>query len=92
MKNFLAPLILIISFDASSAFDRWEEANFKPLMAGEILPGFDKNELYIASSEPAQIQQSRVIKGLKVEKIIDGDRGTYPDSSCCDGYSVGVDT
>ena len=64
MKNFLAPLILIISFDASSAFDRWEEAYFKPLMAGDILPSFDKNELYFASSEPAQIQQSRVIKGL----------------------------
>ena len=70
MKNFLAPLILIISFDASSAFDRWEEAYFKPLTAGEILSSFDKNELYFASSEPAQIQQSRVIKGLKVEKII----------------------
>ena len=73
MKSFLAPLFLVISFDVSSAFDVWEEAYFEPLIAGEIIPSFDKNELYIASSEPAQIQQSRVIKGLKVEKIIDGD-------------------
>tara|TARA_B100000686_G_scaffold337851_1_gene409562 strand:- start:22077 stop:22673 length:597 start_codon:yes stop_codon:yes gene_type:complete len=76
MKSLLPLLILIISFDASSAYrptvEHWSQGYGGALMMGEMFPVFN-DESYTSSSSPDQFQQPLVIKGLQVEKVVDGD-------------------
>ena len=77
MKNLLQLLIIIISFDVSSAYrptvEHWSQGYSGALVLDEMFPVFISNESYTSSSNPGQIPQPLVIKGLKVEKVIDGD-------------------
>ena len=73
MKNLLVPFFLLISFSVRSDFYTWKEAYSEDPKAEEISPIFNKNEVYFTSSNNSHSKKSTVIKGLKVEKIIDGD-------------------
>ena len=77
MKSLLPLLILIISFDVSSAYrpteEHWRQGYGGALVLDEMFPVFISNESYTSSSNPGQFQQPLVIKGLQVEKVIDGD-------------------
>ncbi len=77
MKSLLPLLILIISFDVSSAYrpteEHWRQGYGGALVLDEMFPVFISNESYTSSSNPGQFPQPLVIKGLQVEKVIDGD-------------------
>ena len=77
MKSLLPLLILIISFDVSSAYrpteEHWRQGYGGALVLDEMFPVFISNESYTSSSSPGQFPQPLVIKGLQVEKVIDGD-------------------
>ena len=77
MKSLLPLLILIISFDVSSAYrptvQHWSQGYGGALMMGEMYPFIISDESYASSYSPDQFQQPLVIKGLQVEKVIDGD-------------------
>ena len=77
MKRLLPLLILIISFDVSSAYrptvEHWKQGYGGALVLDEIFPVFISDESYASSYSPDQFQQPLVIKGLQVEKVIDGD-------------------
>ena len=77
MKSLLPLLILIISFDVSSAYrptvEHWSQGYGGAFALDEMFPVFISYESYASSSNPDQFQQPLVIKGLQVEKVIDGD-------------------
>ncbi len=77
MKSLLPLLILIISFDVSSAYrptvEHWSQGYGGAFTLDEMFPVFISNESYASSSNPDPFQQPLVIKGLQVEKVIDGD-------------------
>ena len=77
MKSLLPLLILIISFDISSAYrptvQHWSQGYGGALMMGEMYPFIISDESSASSLSSDQFQQPLVIKGLQVEKVIDGD-------------------
>ena len=77
MKSLLPLLILIISFDVSSAYrptvQHWSQGYGGALMMGEMYPFIISDESSASSPNSDQFQQPLVIKGLQVEKVIDGD-------------------
>ena len=77
MKSLLPLLILIISFDVSSAYrptvEHWSQGYSGALVLDEMFPVFISNESNASGSNPDQFQQPLVIKRLQVEKVIDGD-------------------
>ena len=77
MKSLLPLLILIISFDVGSAYrptvEHWSQGYSGALVLDEMFPVFISNESNASGSNPDQFQQPLVIKGLQVEKVIDGD-------------------
>ena len=77
MKSLLPLLILIISFDISSAYrpteKHWSQGYGGAFVLDEMFPVFISDESGTSSSNPDQFQQPLVIKGLQVEKVIDGD-------------------
>ena len=77
MKSLLPLLILIISFDVSSAYrptvEHWSQGYGGAFALDEMFPVFISDKSYASSSNPEQFLQPLVIKGLQVEKVIDGD-------------------
>ena len=77
MKSLLPLFILIISFDVSSAYrptvEHWSQGYSGALVLDDMFPVFISNESNASGSNPDQFQQPLVIKGLQVEKVIDGD-------------------
>ena len=77
MKSLLPLLILIISFQVSSAYrptvEHWSQGYGGALIIGEMYPFVISDESYSSSSNPDQLHQPLVIKGLQLEKVIDGD-------------------
>ena len=77
MKSLFPLLILIISFDVSSAYrptvEHWSQGYGGALMMGEMYPFIISDESSASSLNSDEFQQPLVVKGIQVEKVIDGD-------------------
>ncbi len=77
MKILSLPLIILFSFDISSAYrptvEHWSQGYGGALMMGEMFPVAISDESYVSNSNSGQFQKPLVINGLKVEKVVDGD-------------------
>ena len=77
MKSLFPLLILIISFDVSSAYrptvQHWSQGYGGALMMGEMYPFIISDESSASSPNSDEFQQPLVVKGIQVEKVIDGD-------------------